>query len=68
MVAHYLQMPPSKKTGTIMVADYPQMPPSEKMGTIVVAHYLQMPPSEKNGDNSGSTLSANAAVRKKRGQ
>ena len=32
------------------------------MESIVVAHYPQMPPSEKNGDNSGSTLSANAAV------
>jgi hypothetical protein len=35
------------------------------METILVAHYPQTLPSVKNGDNSGSTLSANAAVSEK---
>ena len=35
---------------------------AQKLGTLLVAHYPQMPPSEKNGDITGSTLSANAAV------
>jgi hypothetical protein len=38
------------------------------MGTILVAHYLQMPPSVKNGDKTGSTLSASAAVSEKQRQ
>ena len=38
------------------------MLPSEKTETILVAHYQQMPPAVKKGDNTGSTLSANAAL------
>jgi hypothetical protein len=34
------------------------------MGTILVPHYLQMPPCVKNGDIIGTTLTANAAMRK----
>ena len=32
-------------------------------GTILVAYYPQMPLSVRSGDNTGSTLSANAAMR-----
>ena len=68
LVALYPQMPPSVKKGDILlVAHYPQIPPSEKTGTILVAHYLQMPQLENNGDITGSALSANATVGKKRG-
>jgi hypothetical protein len=41
------------------------MPPLVEMGTFLVAHYQQMPPSVKNGDITGSTLSANAAIGEK---
>ena len=62
LVAHYPQMPRQQKTETILVAHNPQMPPSENTGTSLLAHYPQMPLLVKNGDNPGSTLSANATV------
>jgi hypothetical protein len=38
----------------------------QKTGTSLVPHYPQMPPSVKNGNNTGTTLSANVAISEKR--
>ncbi len=66
MVAHYPQKLPSVRcrdnTGSILSKNHATI---RKAGALLVAYFPQMPPtSVKNGDNTGSTLSANAALRK----